>query len=290
MLSYIPILNDDYRFGFNGQEKDNEIKGIGNSLSFKYRIYDSRLGKFLSVDPLEKEYPWNSTYAFAENRVIDGRDLEGAEWKKSTTIDASGNTKISYEIKVQVYDFTRHKNPSRVKQRVMKGFKKASKRMSKRLNADVKITPQFIKKENFDDNLPSPFKVGLRKVKNSGGTITSGFTAHLGQTQKNSFTFNVIQDGWLVGILGLSRTIMHELLHSAGLEHPGEIKDSRQLDVDQNNKKNDRGTIKKNIMNSFENTDPTMLPEPETFESNDEMTEGQRKTVSETVEKQQGND
>jgi hypothetical protein len=34
----------------------------------------------LSVDPLAPEYPWNSTYAFAENRVIDGIDLEGAEF------------------------------------------------------------------------------------------------------------------------------------------------------------------------------------------------------------------
>jgi len=68
-----------YRFGFNGQEKDNEIKGIGNSLSFKYRIHDSRLGKFLSVDPLAAAYPWNSTYAFAENDVIRSIDLEGKE-------------------------------------------------------------------------------------------------------------------------------------------------------------------------------------------------------------------
>lgn len=70
---------NNYRFGFNGQEADNEIKGTGNSLEFKYRIYDSLLGRFLSVDPLFKEYPWNSTYAFAENDVIRCIDLEGAE-------------------------------------------------------------------------------------------------------------------------------------------------------------------------------------------------------------------
>ena len=71
--------DDKYRFGFNGQEKDNQMKGIGNSLSFQYRIYDSRLGKFLSVDPLFSSYPWNSTYAFAENDVVRCTDLEGAE-------------------------------------------------------------------------------------------------------------------------------------------------------------------------------------------------------------------
>jgi RHS repeat-associated protein len=79
-----------YRFGFNGQEKDNEIKGVGNSLEFKYRIYDSRLGKFLSVDPLFASYPWNSTYAFAENRVIDGIDLEGLEFVPASATSGAG--------------------------------------------------------------------------------------------------------------------------------------------------------------------------------------------------------
>jgi RHS repeat-associated protein len=78
-------FDDDYRFGFNGQMKDNEIKGIGNSLSFLHRIYDSRLGKFLSVDPLFGSYPWNSSYAFAENDVIRCIDLEGLERLIMTT-------------------------------------------------------------------------------------------------------------------------------------------------------------------------------------------------------------
>jgi RHS repeat-associated protein len=79
-------FKDDYRFGFNGQEKDNEIKGTGNSLSFMFRMYDSRLGKFLSVDPLFASYPWNSTYAFAENDVIRAIDLEGLEKHVITNI------------------------------------------------------------------------------------------------------------------------------------------------------------------------------------------------------------
>jgi len=70
-----------YRFHFNGVEMDDEIGGNGNYYSFEFRIHDARLGRFLSVDPLEKEYPWNSPYAFAENRVIDGKDLEGKEWE-----------------------------------------------------------------------------------------------------------------------------------------------------------------------------------------------------------------
>lgn len=74
-----------YRFAFNGQEKDDEIKGSGNHLDFKFRGYDSRTGRFWSVDPLFKTYPYNSSYAFAENSPIWGRDLEGRELQISNT-------------------------------------------------------------------------------------------------------------------------------------------------------------------------------------------------------------
>ncbi len=70
---------DKYRFGFNGQEKVNEWGGIGNFNEFNYRIHDARLGRFLSQDPLHSEFPWNSTYAFAENDVLRCIDLEGLE-------------------------------------------------------------------------------------------------------------------------------------------------------------------------------------------------------------------
>ena len=86
--------SNDYRFGFQGQEVDNEVKGDGNSVNYKYRINDPRLGRFLSIDPLSKDYPWNSPYAFSENRVIDGVELEGLEFKKVIkTVDFDKNAK-----------------------------------------------------------------------------------------------------------------------------------------------------------------------------------------------------
>ncbi len=68
-----------YRFGFNGKENDNEVKGNGSQQDYGFRIYCPALGKFLSVDPLTKSYPWNSPYAFAENDVIKNIDLDGLE-------------------------------------------------------------------------------------------------------------------------------------------------------------------------------------------------------------------
>ena len=69
----------DYRYSFQGQEADNEIKGKGNSVNYKYRMHDARLGRFFAVDPLASKYPHNSVYAFSENVVINAVELEGLE-------------------------------------------------------------------------------------------------------------------------------------------------------------------------------------------------------------------
>ncbi|MBR4646737.1 MAG: hypothetical protein IKO75_06485 [Bacteroidales bacterium] len=74
-----------YRYFFNGQEADNEVLGEGALHAFEYRTHDTRIGRFWSVDPLAGKFPWNSTYAFAENRVVDGRELEGLEVTYATT-------------------------------------------------------------------------------------------------------------------------------------------------------------------------------------------------------------
>ena len=70
--------SNEYRYGFNGMEKDDEVKGSGNSLDFGARIYDSRIGRWLARDPLFKKQPgWSPYKAFLDNPNIfidpDGR-------------------------------------------------------------------------------------------------------------------------------------------------------------------------------------------------------------------------
>lgn len=72
-----------YRYGFNGKENDNEVKGEGNTLDFGARIYDPRLGRFLSEDPITKDYPELTPYQFASNRPIDGIDQDGLEYARA---------------------------------------------------------------------------------------------------------------------------------------------------------------------------------------------------------------
>ena len=73
------ISGDGYRFRFQGQEIDSEVKGEGNSVNYKYRMHDPRIGRFFAVDPLTASYPHNSPYAFSENNVINAVELEGLE-------------------------------------------------------------------------------------------------------------------------------------------------------------------------------------------------------------------
>jgi RHS repeat-associated protein len=68
-----------YKYGFNGKEKDDEVKASGNSLDFGARLYDSRLGRWLSLDPLQAKYPMLTPYSFVANCPLIIIDREGKE-------------------------------------------------------------------------------------------------------------------------------------------------------------------------------------------------------------------
>ncbi|WP_409994863.1 RHS repeat-associated core domain-containing protein [Chitinophaga pinensis] len=68
-----------YRYGFNGKENDNEVKGEGNQQDYGFRIYDPRIGKFLSVDPLTAKYAFYTPYQFAGNKPVYAVDVDGRE-------------------------------------------------------------------------------------------------------------------------------------------------------------------------------------------------------------------
>jgi RHS repeat-associated protein len=77
--SYLSPNGDKYRYGFNGKENDNEVEGEGNQQDYGMRIYDPRLGRFLSVDPITRQYPQLTPYQYASNTPIQAVDLDGLE-------------------------------------------------------------------------------------------------------------------------------------------------------------------------------------------------------------------
>jgi hypothetical protein len=74
-------------------------------------MHDPRVGRFFARDPLSGKFPWNSPYAFSENRVIDGLELEGLEvvhfgipGKVFGTIDFKKMDEKTIKIKIAEYE------------------------------------------------------------------------------------------------------------------------------------------------------------------------------------------
>ena len=83
------------RYGFNGKMKDSEVEGEGDVYDFGARMYDARLGRWLSLDPEQKKYPHISPYNAFENNPVCFKDPDGKD--ASVTI-VGNNVKISTTI------------------------------------------------------------------------------------------------------------------------------------------------------------------------------------------------
>lgn len=78
--------NSQYRYGFQGKEKSNEI--TNGAYDFEARIYDARLGRTFSIDPAYKDYPWLSGYSFLNNNPLSYTDVTG---KRFYFVGGAGN-------------------------------------------------------------------------------------------------------------------------------------------------------------------------------------------------------
>ncbi|MFY0254669.1 RHS repeat-associated core domain-containing protein [Chitinophaga sp. 30R24] len=102
-----------YRYGFNGKENDNEVKGEGNQQDYGMRVYDPRIGRFFSVDPLANKYPTQSTYSFAANNPIMLVDVNGmgpGDPLKHTVAKGESLADVSKKYGVSVEDISKMNN------------------------------------------------------------------------------------------------------------------------------------------------------------------------------------
>jgi RHS repeat-associated protein len=93
------IENDFYRRGFNGMEKDDEVKGSGNSYTTEFRQYDPRLGRFIIIDPLIKKFPMWTPYCISNNnttRFVDPKGDAPQDW-----IRRKNSNRWEYDSRVQ---------------------------------------------------------------------------------------------------------------------------------------------------------------------------------------------
>ena len=73
---------ENYRYGYQGSERDDEIKGQGNYYTTFFRGLDPRLGKWLSVDP--KASAWESPYVSMGNNPVWYNDQLGDKFIKGS--------------------------------------------------------------------------------------------------------------------------------------------------------------------------------------------------------------
>ena len=76
---------EDYRYGFNGMEKEKNMDASGDITDFGARVFDANFPVFLSRDPLETAYPGHSSYIISNRNpiaFIDKGGKFGAEYHR----------------------------------------------------------------------------------------------------------------------------------------------------------------------------------------------------------------
>ncbi len=162
----------EYRYGFQGQEKDDEIKGNGNSINYKYRMHDPRVGRFFAIDPLTAKYPHYSPYSFSGNKVIHRVELEGLEDAKfnmqidwNTALKMAGEDATTEQV-VEKYNQIHYAGTNQIKTELFKSQfshylpKKFIDKYSSYDGGTLNITEQ----EALDVN---PYSVAIYQGKNS---------------------------------------------------------------------------------------------------------------------------
>jgi len=268
----------EYKYKFQSQERQDEL-GL-NWDSFKWRNYDYAIGRFMSIDPLSEQYNYQSHYNFAENRVIDGRELEGLEWASIKNNDGTSTRQLTVQM---------HNTSSLSDKQVAKVTETMKSDFAKSFSGEGSTAQLVV---NNVTEAKGDYVVSLVDAKSNtlydkstgevtGTTYTGGKTGELGQTQKNSFEVTATVDGSKRSNSDMSRSFSHEAGHTAGLEHPWSPTNTVS-DIKQGTTGVKDSTVRSNLMNSDQNTN---VGNRSTSGTN--LTSGQLKSIDQTIKTQE---
>lgn len=206
------------------------------------------VGRFFNVDPLAESYPYNSTYAFAENRVIDGRELEGLEWV-STKNDQGVTT--NRQLTVSITNSSTKLNDKQFNKLVESIKTDFSKTYgADGAKAELIVSDKATIKANIVDQKGTVVKDA--DGNEVGVAFKGGVADTLGDSQKNGFTAAASNDGEKRATSDITRSFNHEAGHTVGLRHPFDPK-QEVADVKQGATGVKTSTVTSNLMNSDAN-------------------------------------
>ncbi|MDR2204859.1 MAG: hypothetical protein LBE36_01690 [Flavobacteriaceae bacterium] len=283
-------VNDYYPFGMNHLDSNNsaffgqsayqnykfqeqELQETG-FYAFKWRQYMPDVGRFFNIDPLAEKYPYNSTYAFSENRVIDGRELEGLEW--ASTKDDKGVI-TSRQLTVSITNDSKLDN-----KQFNKLIESTKADFSKTYGADG-ATANLVVSDDATIQVTIVNQTSETITLESGeevSTFKGGVTAVLGESQKNSFTVTAVVDGDKRVTSDITRSFNHEAAHTAGVDHPWG--NTTPSDMNQNSKDVKNSAVRNNLANSDGNPNENVRSSDGT-----KLTTGQFQKMDEVIESQQ---
>jgi RHS repeat-associated protein len=272
------VLGGGYRYGFNGKEKDASEFGSLAVYDYGFRIYNPAIAKFLSVDPLKKEYPELTPYQFASNTPIQAIDLDGLEMEKST---AAKKIVITATIVNYSKELATKKQKEAIIMKIGEGIKAQAEATlaGPDVNGDIwtvevnlvyvadpaTVTNQDVLRED------GTIIIDLRDKKTKVNPLTGEHSTAEGQAEINTPSHGRVflvyakeientdgsKETEIKKISEMSRSAVHELSHKGGLPHPwedvGTVPDMQQNDPPNDTKDASKGAIKANIMNSDAN-------------------------------------
>lgn len=196
-----------YRYGFNKQEKDNEVSGSNNHYSAQYWEMDPRLGRRWNIDPVKKTH--ESPYVVLGNNPIWFVDPTGADTSFSNntareqfkeTYNFINNAIAGYDKRID-RKLDKWKEKGYENERINKKFSKQIGRLNEARSELTQI------KNSFDEVIKSDIMYFYNAKDNPNGQYVSG-----GGTSFNPSQNRV--EIWFYS--GLNNTIVHETRHGAG--------------------------------------------------------------------------
>jgi RHS repeat-associated protein len=103
-------------------EKDDEVKGSGNSFDYGARLYDTRLGKWLAIDNQFNKYPNLSPYNFVADNPLYFIDPDGNEIVVPNVADRAPILKMINSKAAGTFGFDKNGKLYVVKKEGSKGF------------------------------------------------------------------------------------------------------------------------------------------------------------------------